>query len=217
VAGRKKKTAKKVSPRVEQNRERVREEILAAARAVILRQGLGALTLGSVGEELGLTKAALYYYFDSKDALLNELMYRTMEQQAQGLHDAVEETQSGPQALRALIRETIEMYTDNMEDFRLSYLHAQLSPEAIEIGPEQLERIRPLNDLAYSGAASRMAGSKKGRAGVEPRMMAFLANLAALGVLTMKGLVESFDDPLRYSDDELIEALASIFEAAAEP
>ena len=39
----------------------------------------------------------------------------------------------------------------------------------------------------------------------------------ALGVLTMKGLVESFDDPLRYSDDELIDALARVFEAAARP
>jgi hypothetical protein len=48
-------------------------------------------------------------------------------------------------------------------------------------------------------------------------MMAFLANLAAVGLLTMKGLVESFGDPLIYSDDELIEAFARLFEAAAAP
>ena len=47
--------------------------------------------------------------------------------------------------------------------------------------------------------------------------MAFLANLAAVGVLTMKGLVENFGDPLLYSDEQLIAARTRIFEAAATP
>lgn len=47
--------------------------------------------------------------------------------------------------------------------------------------------------------------------------VAFLANVAAVGILTMKGMVESVGDPLLYSDDQLIEALARIFEAAAAP
>lgn len=34
--------------------------------------------------------------------------------------------------------------------------------------------------------------------------MAFLAYLAAIGLLTMKGMVESVEDPLLYSDDQLI-------------
>ena len=41
--------------------------------------------------------------------------------------------------------------------------------------------------------------------------------MAAVGVLTMKGLVERFDDPLLYTDEEMIDALAKIFEAAATP
>ena len=47
--------------------------------------------------------------------------------------------------------------------------------------------------------------------------MAFLAYLAAIGLLTMKGMVESLDDPLLYSDEQLIEGFARIFEAAAAP
>lgn len=41
--------------------------------------------------------------------------------------------------------------------------------------------------------------------------------MSAIGVLTMKGMVESVGDPLLSSDDELIEALCRIFEAAAAP
>lgn len=47
--------------------------------------------------------------------------------------------------------------------------------------------------------------------------MVFLANVAALGILTMKGLVESFGVPLLYSDEQLIDALARVFDAAAAP
>ena len=78
--------------------------------------------------------------------------------------------------------------------------------------------MRPLNELLFSGAASRLAAeAPAGRAGVSPRMMAFLAHVSAIGVLTMKGMVESIGDPLAYSDEELVAALSAIFSAAAEP
>lgn len=45
--------------------------------------------------------------------------------------------------------------------------------------------------------------------------MTFLANVAAIG--TFEGMVESVDDPSKYSDEQLIEGLARVFEAAASP
>ena len=48
-----------------------------------------------------------------------------------------------------------------------------------------------------------------------PRLLAFLAYVSALGLLTMKGLAESQSDPLLYSDEQLIEAMGKIFTAAA--
>ena len=44
--------------------------------------------------------------------------------------------------------------------------------------------------------------------------MAVLAFLSAIGMLTMKGMVESLSDPLAYSDDRLVDGLARVFEAA---
>ncbi|MCC6897803.1 MAG: helix-turn-helix transcriptional regulator [Polyangiaceae bacterium] len=41
---------------------------LDAARRVLLRNGLPATTLEAVAKEVGLTKAALNYYYPSKDA-----------------------------------------------------------------------------------------------------------------------------------------------------
>jgi AcrR family transcriptional regulator len=207
--------------RRERRRESSRQEILQAARHVLLRNGVAATTLEAVAKEAGVSKTALYYYFPSKDALLFELIFGALETHAQAVHDAVEQARDGPDALRTLVRASVEAFTPRLEDFRLAFLHGQVaSPGAVHFDAQQFARIRPLNELWLAGAASKLVenrATRPGRAKVEPRLMAFLAWLAAIGLLTMKGMVESVDDPLLYSDDELIEGFARIFEAAASP
>jgi hypothetical protein len=152
--------------------------------------------------------------------LFFELMFGAHLRHANAVHDSVELTDNGADALRAVIRETVKVYSKHLEDFRLAYLHAQIAPGAVKLDAAQFARLRPLNDLTYAGTASRLIKDGKqrpARARVDPRMMTFLAQLSAIGVLTFKGMVESFGDPLRYSDDELIDGLARIFEAAAKP
>ena len=212
------------SPRIarrERRRARSREEIIDAARRVLLRSGVAATTLDAIAEEVGLTKAALYYYWASKDALLFEIMFATVSAQSQAIHDAVAGVNNGGAALRAIIGETVGMFAPRMDDFRLAFLHGQIAkPGTVRFDPQQFARLRPLNDLAYAGATKLLAEDWKrarGRARVEPRLMAFLAHVAAIGLLTFKGAVESVNDPLMYSDEQLVEALARIFEAAAAP
>lgn len=218
------KAAPAQSPRIarrERRRERSREEIIDAARRVLLAQGIAGTTLEAVAREVGLTKAALYYYYPSKDALLFEIAFSTIQAQSLAVHDAVDRAKDGAEALRAIIGETVRVFASRLDDFRLTFFHNQLAgASAVRAGAEQLARVRPLNELAYAGATKLLARDWKrarGRARVEPRLLAFLANLSAIGLLTMKGMVESTDDPLRYSDEEMIEALARVFEAAARP
>lgn len=213
-----------VSPRVarrERRRERSREEIIDGARRVLLQKGVAATTLEAIAEEVGLTKAALYYYWPSKDALLFEIVYGAVHAQAQAIHDAVATVESGSDALAAIIRETVKIYAPRMDDFRLAFLHGQVArPGTVRYTPEQFQRLRPLNDLAYAGATQLLIEESKrarGRGRVEPRLLAFLASVAAIGLLTFKGMVESIGDPLIHSDEQLIDALAKIFAAAAEP
>lgn len=212
------------SPRVarrERRRDRSREEIIDAVRRVLFRDGLAATTLLAVAREVGLTKAALYYYYPSKDAMLFEAIFGALDAQARAIHDAVEHAPDGRAAVRALIRETFGHFAGRLDDFRLAFLHGQVAvPGSVRVAPEQFERVRPLNDLVYGGTAEKLTAQwkkKRGRADVDPRLMAFLANASAIGLLTYKGMVESVGDPLKYSDEELVEGLARIFEAAAAP
>ncbi len=200
--------------RQQRRRDRAREDILDAARVVLLRDGIASVTLEAVARTAGMSKTGIYYYFASKEALVFELVYNVLEGQGIRVRDAVQAVDTGPAALAAIIRNTVEGFAPQMDDFRLAYLLGQVSNSSgLHFTPDQFDRIRPINDMLLRGATAKL--SEDSQTGVvEPRLLAFLAFVSALGLLTMKGLVESLDDPLIYSDAQLIEGLSQIFAAA---
>jgi AcrR family transcriptional regulator len=205
--------------RRERRRDRTREEILEAARTVLLRNGVAAMTLEAVATEAGMSKTGLYYYFPSKDALVFELVYAASERHARAVDAAVRKAGDGRSAVRAVIGETIRGFGHHLDDFRLIFLLGQVTGGgAVRWSEEQFARLRPLNDLLLASTAALLREEQEGsnRHGpVEPRLMVFLAFLSAVGVLTMKGMVEQVNDPLVFSDEQLIEGLGRIFDAAA--
>jgi AcrR family transcriptional regulator len=184
-----------------------------------LRGGVSAPTLEVGAKEVGVSKTALYYNYPSKDALLFELIFGALKTHAKTVHEAVERAKDGKEALGALVRETLKAFTPGLEDFRLAFLHGQVaSPGSVHVDAGQFARIRPLNELLLADTVKKLATDREQRPGgtrVEPRLMAFLGYLSAIGLLTMKGMVESLNDPLIHSDDQLIEGLSRIFETAA--
>ena len=205
--------------RRERRRSRTREEILDAARTVLLANGVAAMTLEAVATEAGMSKTGLYYYFPSKDALVFELVYAASERHARAVDAAVRKVGDGRAAVRAMIGETIRGFGAQLDDFRLIFLLGQVTGGGtVRWSEEQFARLRPGNDLLLASTAALLRGDGAkpgGKSAVEPRLMAFLAFLASIGVLTMKGMVEQVNDPLVFSDEQLIEGLGRIFDAAA--
>jgi AcrR family transcriptional regulator len=83
---------RKLSPTRIEHRERMREEILFAARQLIAAGGVDYLTMRSLGREVGVTAATLYGYFQSKESVLEALleeklttMRRMLVDSAQGM------------------------------------------------------------------------------------------------------------------------------------
>jgi AcrR family transcriptional regulator len=195
-----------------------REELFAAARAVLARVGVGGLTVERVARELGVTKQALYHYFRSKDALLFEVVHAEMAAAAATVHAACQAAPDGIAALEAVIRAYVGYYAPRLEIYRLVTMHVQQADLA-SLEPAMLARIRPLNDVMFGLAAARLHAGRGRRPRRDPRAarrMVFAAHLAAHGLLTMKALVERFADPLRYRDDELVDELCRGFRASAE-
>ena len=206
--------------RNERRRDQTRAEILDTARDVVLGSGLASFTLADVADELGLTKPALYYYFDSKEALLFELLLREWFEAATEVQAAVEVTESGADAVEALMRTVFDRYRDRLELFVLFFKMGPGGDFEGIMGPEELERIRPINDMLYAGAEARLRADQ--RTGAFPRKrdsrrFAFTAHVAVIGFLNMKAIAAAAKDPLIHSDEDTIEDLCRTFRDAALP
>ncbi len=55
------------------------EKIIAAAKTLIAREGINALTMEAVAEAAGISKGGVLHHFRSKEALLAELVSRELE------------------------------------------------------------------------------------------------------------------------------------------
>ena len=56
--------------------EQTREAILERALTLASRMGLDGLSIGSLAEELGLSKSGLFAHFKSKEALVVQMLER---------------------------------------------------------------------------------------------------------------------------------------------
>jgi AcrR family transcriptional regulator len=204
------------SPRVRKKREQMRQEILAAARDILLQEGPEGVTLNAVSGRLDMTKPALYHYFASKEALARSLVTTLIDEEIDALLVAVEETEAADRLLGAMIRAFHAHYAGRLHAFRFVYGQSQLYTIA-EIGvdadmvrDEITPRTRPLFDrleVRLTDSAMSVEHSQS------LRRLAFVAWTSALGLVTMLGIADATRDPLLHSDAELIETLASSFDA----
>ncbi len=93
-----------------------KEEIIAATIQLVAHKGVQAATIRQITTEAGVTEAALYRHFSSKDDLCQQVYERIVAEMAA----AKEELAAGPLPLRDKLREWV----------RLSYEYFDRYPEA---------------------------------------------------------------------------------------
>ena len=89
-----------------------RERILEVALELFTEQGFDKTSLREVSERVGVTKAALYYYFPSKEQILSELIQRVHSVGNHGF-DLLPLNEDGPLDLAAAA-EGIEQFLDQI-------------------------------------------------------------------------------------------------------
>lgn len=83
---------------------KLRDTVLDAAEAVVVRQGIANLTLDAVAAEAGLSKGGLLHHFPSKDRLVEAMVTRSAESWRACYMQAYERTPPGPGRMsRALL------------------------------------------------------------------------------------------------------------------
>ena len=70
--------------------ERTYHAILDAATALFIRQGVANTTLKDIAAEAGMTRGAIYWHFDNKDAVIQALWLRNADTLHQNFSDMLE-------------------------------------------------------------------------------------------------------------------------------
>jgi AcrR family transcriptional regulator len=87
-----------MSPRVDVSEER-KAQILEAARKSFSKRGFHKTRMSDIAEESGLSKGALYLYFESKDAIILSLLQKVFEPELRDLNTLLADDRSAEEKL----------------------------------------------------------------------------------------------------------------------
>lgn len=103
--------------------ERFRDRILKTAAALFQRHGYNSVSLKAIAGEVGLTAPALYHYFDSKDALMRQLLARSLSALQDSFAEAVATHGETEKAFARFLHAYIEFAFADPARFRFLFLH----------------------------------------------------------------------------------------------
>jgi AcrR family transcriptional regulator len=98
-----------------------RELILDAARRVFEAEGLDGASLRAIAAAAGYTPAALYFHFDSKEAIYAEVLRGSLARLGERMAAAVSEAPGPQDRLRAAAMAFFQFYDENPRDLDLGF------------------------------------------------------------------------------------------------
>jgi AcrR family transcriptional regulator len=161
-----------------------RERIVDAARRVVREHGAAGLTVTAVARAAHLSPPAIYYWFDDMHALTEVIAEEMLGEAMRVMVTAVARSESGLDALEAMIRAMVEHYGAHPEAFQL--LHDNVAHTGISDGFR--ERVVYPRTMRLNGAleALLMADQARGalHADVDVRALTHVGWCTALGILS---------------------------------
>jgi TetR/AcrR family transcriptional regulator, cholesterol catabolism regulator len=115
-------TAAKKTGRNAAEKRRRRGEVLDVAARMFAEKGYENTTSQDIGKELGMLRGSIYYYFDSKEGLLFELIEEVWLGALEYLDEVLASDASPAEKLHELIRRHVLYITENTTDASL-FLH----------------------------------------------------------------------------------------------
>jgi AcrR family transcriptional regulator len=95
--------------------------ILEAAREVFAAEGLEGASLRAIATRAGYTPGALYFHFDSKEAIYAEVLHGSLAALGLAVDDAVAKAREPDARLRAAAMAFFRFYAENPRDLDLGF------------------------------------------------------------------------------------------------
>jgi AcrR family transcriptional regulator len=166
-----------------------RDRILALATAAFAELGYASASMAQLAEGCGTSKAGLYHYFPSKEAILFESLDRYTRRLA-GLAAAVRARGLAPrEELAELLRTLLVAYRDSRPH------HVALLNDVKFLAPEQRERIKAQERAVVDALSDTLHRVSPGRFAPEERRP---ATMALLGMINFTFAWLRPDGPMSY-------------------
>ena len=194
----------------DERREQTREKLFAAARENVARAGYDATSIGAIAEAAGFTKGAFFSNFDSKEALLLELLRRHKAEEIEAIRAILEDggTEMGEKL-------ALDRYIEGLDSHgHWALLDIELQLQASR-SPDFARRYAEVQGICRA-AMGRLIARFFARAGRVPPLAP--EKMAGLFLALVNGLVlAAVADPARPPFNLQVKLVLDGLLAAAEP
>ena len=170
--------------------------ILEAARRVFEAEGLDGASLRAIAAQAGYTPAALYFHFDSKEAIYAEVLQASLARLGAAVAEAVAGAGAGadePAArLRAAALAFFAFYADNPRDLDLGFYLFRGGMKPKGLGRERDERLNAALEAALRPIADAARDLGAGEPEADLLMVDAFAHAAGLLLLAHTGRIRMF-------------------------
>ena len=137
-----------VRPRADNYLER-QQGILDAAAAMFAQHGFNGTSIANLADFCGVSKALLYHYYDSKEALLFDMLLVHCKILSETASKAVKESNEPEEQLRSLVRALMALYVGSRDKHvvLLNDLHCLPDEQQKEIKEEERKVLRVIKDV----------------------------------------------------------------------
>lgn len=137
-----------------------RDAILHGAASIFARDGYDRASMSQLAGELGVSKALLYHYYASKEALLYDIIAAHLQDLVETVEEADDPAAPPETRLERLVIALLEAYRDADNEHRVQLSGLKLLPEEQQDELKALERrlvlvfaeaVRQINPSAFEG------------------------------------------------------------------
>ncbi len=154
----------------------LRDEILATATQLFIQQGYHGLAMRQISEALGVSKAALYYYFEDKEELFLAILTDYLEEIEAAVAAIHTQTESGAEQIRRFVEMVLRQPAERRAIIRLA------SQEMAQLSASARQRFNRLYHEKFIGKLTALLQSGMERGEFRP-LDAETAAWALLGIM----------------------------------
>ncbi|MDD4138336.1 MAG: TetR/AcrR family transcriptional regulator [Methanoregula sp.] len=172
-------------PRINAHEE-ARKKIIAGALEVAAEKGWDAVTLETIARNVGVSKPALYSYFDNREALLRAIIIEV----AENIHTGLETILMQSDDIHLIIRNLAELLFEQQKPYASIFFLLPSRPSPDPKHPEEFVHIFDNSRMLLRDCLVRLKSKRKLPYEVDPDAANYMIIAMTMGMITSSRFLE---------------------------